>query len=323
MKGGKDYYKILGVSKSASADEIKKAFRNLARKYHPDINPGDKKAEEKFKDIQQAYEVLSDTEKKKSYDMFGEAGFQGGTRPGGYQTHYSTNFGDFGESVNFGGASGFSSFEDIFSEIFGARGGGRQQTHRTRPSKGRDVEHQIEIDFNTAIKGGTRDIKIARESNGKDYATETISVKIPSGVDNGSKIRVAGKGEPGRNSGMRGDLYLKVKVAPHPIFRRNNNDIFLDLPVTIFEAALGAEVSVPTVDSTAKLKIPAGVQNGTKMRLKGKGVLNPKTRERGDQYINIVVSMPDKINETDKKKFEELSESINYNPRINIERYTD
>lgn len=323
MKGGKDYYNILGVSKSASADEIKKAFRNLARRYHPDINPGDKKSEEKFKDIQQAYEILSNPEKKKSYDMFGEAGFQGGARPGGYQTHYSGNFGDLGENINFGGASGFSSFEDIFGEIFGARGGGRQHSQTRRPTKGRDVEHQIEIDFNTAIKGGTRDIKIARESNGKDYSTETISVKIPSGVDNGSKIRVAGKGEPGRNSGSRGDLYLRVKVAPHPIFKRNKNDIFLDLPVTIFEAALGAEVSVPTVDSTATLKIPAGVQNGTKMRLKGKGVLNPKTRERGDQYINIVVSMPDMMTQTDKKKFEELSESIKYNPRINIERYTD
>lgn len=320
MNGGKDYYNILGVSKNASADEIKKAFRNLARKYHPDINPGDKQAEEKFKDIQQAYEVLSDPEKKRSYDMFGEAGFQGGRPGGGYQTYYSTNFGDFGENIHFGGASGFSGLEDIFSEIFGSRGG-RREDPRRRPTKGRDVEHQIEIDFNTAIKGGTRDIKIARESNGKDLTTETISVKIPSGVDNGSKIRVGGKGEPGRHSGKRGDLYLRVKVAPHPIFKRNKYDIFLDLPITIFEAALGAEVEVPTVDSTAKLKIPAGVQNGTKMRLKGKGVLNPKTRERGDQYINILVSMPDNITETDKKKFEELSETISYNPRINIERY--
>lgn len=320
MKGGKDYYNILGVSKSASGDEIKKAFRNLARKYHPDVNPGDKKAEERFKDVQQAYEILSDPEKKKSYDMFGEAGFQG--RPGGYQTHYSGNFGDLGDNINFGGASGFSSFEDIFSEIFGARGSGRQQSHTRRPSKGRDVEHKIEIDFNTAIKGGSRDIKIARESNGKDYSTETITVKIPSGVDNGSKIRVTGKGEPGRNSGKRGDLYLKVKVASHPIFKRNKNDIFLDLPVTIFEAALGAEVKVPTIDTTANLKIPAGIQNGTKMRLKGKGVLNPKTRERGDQYINIVVSMPDTISDSDKKTFEELSESIDYNPRLKIERYT-
>jgi DnaJ-class molecular chaperone len=320
MKGGKDYYNVLGVSKNASGDEIKKAFRNLARKYHPDINPGDKKAEEKFKDVQQAYEVLSDPEKKKSYDMFGEAGFQG--RPGGYQTHYTTNFGDFGENINFGGASGFSSFEDIFSEIFGSRGGRRESPGR-RPTKGRDVEYQIEIDFNTAIKGGTRDIKIARESNGKNYSTETISVKIPSGVDNGSKIRVAGKGEPGKHSGKRGDLYLKVKVAPHPIFKRTKNDIFLDLPVTIFEAALGAEVKVPTIDTTANLKIPPGIQNGTKMRLKGKGVLNPKTRERGDQYVNIVVSMPDALSDTEKKKFEELSESINYNPRLKIERYTD
>ena len=320
MKAGKDYYNVLGVSKNASGDEIKKAFRNLARKFHPDINPGNKKSEEKFKEIQQAYEILSDPEKKKSYDMFGEAGFQG--RPGGYQSHYSGNMGDFGANINFGGASGIPGFEDIFSEIFGARGP-RRGAPSTRPTKGRDVEYQIEIDFNTAIKGGTRDIKIARESNGKNYATETLSIKIPSGVDNGSKIRVAGKGEPGKNSGKRGDLYLKVKLTPHPIFKRNKNDIFLDLPVTIFEAALGAEVKVPTIDTTANLKIPAGIQNGTKMRLKGKGVLNPKTRERGDQYINIVISMPDTMSDLEKKKFEELSETINYNPRLKIERYTD
>lgn len=322
MAKGKDYYNILGVSRNASADEIKKAFRNLARKYHPDINPGDKEAEEKFKDIQQAYEVLSNPEKKKSYDMFGETGFQGRPGGGGYQTHYSTNFGDFGENINFGGASGFSSFEDIFSEIFGTRGGRREGPTR-RPSKGRDIEHQIEIDFTTAIKGGTRDIKIARESNGKEFSTETISVKIPAGIDNGSKIRVAGKGEPGANNGSRGDLYLKVKVAPHPLFKRNNFDIFVDLPVTIFEAALGAEVKVPTIDTTATLKIPAGIQNGTKMRLKGKGVLNPKTRERGDQYINIVVSMPDTMTDSEKEKFAQLSKSISYNPRVKIERYID
>jgi len=320
MRGGKDYYGVLGVSRNSSPDEIKKAYRNLARKYHPDINPGDKTAEDKFKDVQEAYEVLSNQEKKKAYDMFGEAGVRGGAGNQGAWT--GGNFRDFGEGVNFdsSGFSGFSGFEDIFSEIFGGRGGKRGYSTR-RASKGRDVEYNIEIDFNTAINGGIRDIKISVESNGKNYESETISVKIPPGVDQGSRIRVSGKGEQGINGGPRGDLYLKVKIAPHPIFTRNKKDIYLDLPVTIFEAALGADVKVPTIDSTASIKIPAGIQNGTKLRLKGKGVLNPKTNEKGDQYVNVIISMPEKLSESEKKNFEELSGKMSYNPRTNLERY--
>lgn len=321
MHRGKDYYNILGVNRGSSADEIKKAYRNQARKYHPDINPGDKKAEETFKDVQQAYEILSDPEKKKAYDMFGEAGIRGG--PGGGQPgQWTGNFGGFGENINFdpSGFSGFSSFEDIFGEIFGTRSGRRHRPSRA-PTKGRDVEYQIEVDFNTAIKGGTRDIKIAREYNRKNYSTETISVKIPAGIDNNTKIRVAGKGETEISSGKRGDLYLKVKVTPHPIFKRMKNNIFLDFPVTLFEAAIGSSVEVPTIDSTASLKIPAGIQTGTKLRLKGKGVLNPKTRERGDLYVNVIVTMPQNLSEDDKKKFEELSKSIKYNPRTKIEKF--
>jgi DnaJ-class molecular chaperone len=317
MRGGKDYYSVLGVSRNSSTDEIKKAYRNLARKYHPDINPGDKVAEEKFKDVQQAYEVLSNKEKKKAYDMFGEAGVRGGA---GSQGSWTGNFSDLGEGINFG-TSGFSGFEDIFSEIFGARSARRGHSSRS-PVRGRDIEYNIEIDFNSAINGGTRDIKIARESNGKNYQTETISVKIPPGVDQGSRIRVSAKGEPGNNGGPRGDLYLKIKIAPHPIFTRNKQDINIDLPVTIFEAALGAEVKVPTIDSTASLKIPAGIQNKTKLRLKGKGVLNHKTKERGDQYVTVIISMPEQLNESDKKIFEELSRKVIYNPRTNLERYT-
>lgn len=319
MRGDKDYYSVLGVSRNSSPDEIKKAYRNLARKYHPDINPGDKSAEDKFKDVQEAYEVLSNQEKKKAYDMFGEAGVKGGA---GGQGNWTGNFRDFGEGINFdaSGFSGFSGFEDIFSEIFGGRGGKRGQSSR-RPARGRDIEHNIEIDFNTAIKGGTRDLKIARESNGRNYDTETISVKIPPGVDQGSRIRVSGKGEQGLNGGPRGDLYLKIKISSHPVFSRIKKDIYMDLPITIFEAALGSEISVPTIDGTAKLKIPAGIQNGTKLRLKGKGVLNTKTNERGDHYVNIVISMPEKLTETEKEKFKELSEKMSYNPRINLDRY--
>ncbi len=332
MAAARDYYKILGVSKNASKEDIKKAYRSLARKYHPDLNPDDKMAEEKFKELQEAHEVLSDEEKRKTYDMFGSAEF----RPGG-QTTWRRAGDPGGSSYQYTYSSkDFPGFEDIFKDIFGFRGDPRARrgagrgaggtfrdifsyASREKPTKGKDLEYQIEIDFNTAIKGGVRDISISRQKL-NNVITEKLSVKIPAGVATGSKIRVQGKGESG-GRGNKGDLYLRIKVKPHPIFKRKQDDIYLELPITYYEAALGKQVDVPTIDGTAKVSIPSGVQNGTKLRLKGKGVQNVKTKARGNQYVEIKIVMPDNIKESDKELFEKLAESNPYDPRTKFSRY--
>lgn len=319
----KDYYKILGVSKTATKEEIKKAYRALARKYHPDLNPDKKDAEEKFKEVQEAHEVLSDEEKRKTYDMFGSAEF----RPGGRTTWKRAD--DTGQAYEYSySANDFSGFEDIFKDLFGSAGEGRPgrgrgETFRDifstvtkeRASRGRDLEYQIEIDFDTAIRGGVRDLSISRQKQ-EGVETEKLSVRIPAGVDNGSRIRVQGKGE-----GAKGDLYLRVKVKPHPIYSRKGDDIYLEVPVTVYEAALGKKIEIPTIDGTAEMTIPPGVQSGTRLRLKGKGVTNLKTKVRGDQYIEIKIAMPDKIDEDDRKKYEEIERSHPYNPRAKLSRY--
>ncbi|MCZ6554888.1 MAG: DnaJ domain-containing protein [Candidatus Dadabacteria bacterium] len=332
MAAARDYYKILGVSKNASKEDIKKAYRSLARKYHPDLNPDDKMAEEKFKELQEAHEVLSDEEKRKTYDMFGSAEF----RPGG-QTTWRRAGDPGGSSYQYTYSSkDFPGFEDIFKDIFGFRGDPRARrgagrgaggtfrdifsyASREKPTKGKDLEYQIEIDFDTAIKGGVRDISISRQKL-NNVITEKLSVKIPAGVATGSKIRVQGKGESG-GRGNKGDLYLRIKVKPHPIFKRKQDDIYLELPITYYEAALGKQVDVPTIDGTAKVSIPSGVQNGTKLRLKGKGVQNVKTKARGNQYVEIKIVMPDNIKESDKEIFEKLAESNPYDPRTKFSRY--
>ncbi len=321
----KDYYKILGVSKTATKEEIKKAYRGLARKYHPDLNPDNKNAEEKFKEVQEAHEVLSDEEKRKTYDMFGSAEF----RPGGRTTWKRAD--DTGQAYEYSySAQDFSGFEDIFRDLFGSAGEGRpgrgrgetfrdifSTVTRERTSRGRDLEYQIEIDFDTAIRGGVRDLSISRQKQ-EGVETEKLSVRIPAGVDNGSRIRVQGKGEGG---GAKGDLYLRVKVKPHPVYTRKGDDIYLEVPVTVYEAALGKKIEIPTIDGTAEMTIPPGVQSGTRLRLKGKGVTNLKTKVRGDQYIEIRIAMPDKISEEDRKKYEELEKSHPYNPRAKLSRY--
>ncbi|MEM7008004.1 MAG: DnaJ C-terminal domain-containing protein [Thermodesulfobacteriota bacterium] len=333
MASVKDYYKILGVNKGANKDEIKKAYRNLARKYHPDHNPDNKEAEEKFKEVQEAHEVLSDDEKRKTYDMFGSAEFS----PGGQTTWRRPGDPSGGSYQYTYSAQDFPGFEDIFKDIFGfggqprsRRGGGRRgggdsfrdifgQGARQEPARGKDLEYQIEIDFDTAIKGGVRDITINRQRL-NDVSTEKLSVKIPAGVSTGSKIRVQGKGESGAR-GDQGDLYLKIKVQPHPIFKRTQDDIYLELPITVYEAALGKQVDVPTIDGTAQVSIPAGVQNGTKLRLKGKGAQNLKSKKRGDQYVEVKIVMPDNITKSDKELYEKLGEESPYDPRDKFSKY--
>jgi len=309
----RDYYDILGVSRTVSKEDIKKAYRKLARQYHPDLNPENKEAEEKFKEIQEAYEVLSNDDQRKTYDMFGAADY----RPGaGRGRTARSGFEDLpGFEFSFGNISGFN---ELFKDIFGDIGGPRRRTR----ARGRDVNYILEIDFDTSIKGGIKDLSITKETSGRPIETETISVRIPGGIDTGSRVRVPGKGQPGIGGGPRGDLYLTIKVTPHPLFQRNGDNIFLELPITIFEAMLGSQTSVPTIDgTTAVITIPPGVQNGTKLRLKGKGVPNPRTKTRGDQFVVVKVVIPKKITKEVKEKIEDLSETLQYDPRGHLRKY--
>ncbi len=324
MSAAKDYYKTLGVSRNASKEDIKKAYRELARKYHPDLNPNDKNAEEKFKEIQEAYEVLSKDDKRKQYDTFGSTGFGPGGfggRPGGQ-----------GFSGGYRYTGGFGGFDDVFRDIFGFGGASRGSrraggdpfsdifSHTEDFSTTKDVEHEVVVDFFTAINGGNKEINISsRDAMGRT-TSERISVKIPAGITEGSKVRVAGKGEQDR-TGRRGDLLLKVKISPHPVFRREKDDIYIDLPVTMYEAGLGAEVNVPTLEGSASVVVPPGIKNGTKLRLKNKGIKNARTGKKGDQYVVIKIEMPPKIDKDLEKKLQEIKSNNPYNPRKKLEDY--
>ena len=344
----RDYYEVLGLSKGASEDEIKKAYRQLAKKYHPDLNkePG---AEEKFKEINEAYETLSDSTKKANYDRFG---------------HQDPNQG-FG-GFDFNGAQGFGGFSDIFDSIFG--GGGRRQSNR--PAQGDDLEYILNLEFEEAVFGCEKEIQIEGEEecttcggtgafsksdietcdrchgtgyvtveqrtifgmqrmqsacpkcngkgqyikkkctrcngNGRVHAKKKVKIKVPAGVDTGLQMRLEGKGEAGINGGPHGDLYVKFKVKPHNQFKREENNILLEIPVTFSDAALGTEFEIPTIYGNVNLKIPAGIQSGTKLKLREKGVKDVRSGRKGDQIVTVIVQTPTNLTENQKKLFEEL-----------------
>ncbi|MDD3392681.1 MAG: molecular chaperone DnaJ [Bacilli bacterium] len=351
----KDYYEVLGVSKSASQDEIKSAFRKLAKKYHPDVSK-EENAAEKFKEAQEAYAVLSDESKRKQYDQFGHAAFSGGAggNAGGY---------DF---------SGFD-FSDIFGDIFGNSGfgdffGGGRTSKGSGRSKGRDSLMRMELTFEEAVFGTKKMINIdvmeeCEECHGKggfgektcpdchgsgsitteqrtilgSFMTKTtcpscngkgktydrtcsschgkgkikrnkdLEVKVPAGVDTGNQLRLAGKGEAGTNGGPNGDIYLEFTVKKHPIFEREDNDIYLELPLTITEAILGIKKEIPTIEGSVKLSIDAGTQTGDKYRLKGKGVVDVQDGRKGDMYVIAKVIIPSKLSKEQKKLIDELN----------------
>ena len=349
----KDFYKTLGVSKKSTAEEIKKAYRKLARKWHPDINPGNKEAEDTFKDISEAYDVLGDEKKKKLYDEFGEDGIRSGFdaekarqykqwQGSRQQAQAGRGWQDFGQ---------YQSYEDVFGDIFGAQAGrGGPFGSSPMSTKGRDIEYDMTIDLLSALRGmktdlsmqkmtkcdscagsgtdpnqpittcancggsgqvnvaqgpmrftrvcpdckgnGKRGVPCARcQGQGMVPGTERITVTIPKGVKDGTKVRVAGKGEPGINNG-NGDLYLVVHIEPHPLLRREGDNLYMDLPITVGEAMAGSTIIVPTIDGNVNLKVPPKSQSGQSLKLKGKGAVNAKTKKPGDLFVKLIVKVP-------------------------------
>ena len=294
-----DYYKALEVSRTASPEEIQKAYRKLARKYHPDMNPDDAAAKKKFQQVQKAYDVLNDPEKRKLYDQFGPS-FEnmaagGGAGPGGGGGPFPFDIEQiFGGRGGGGGAPGGGGFQfegdlgDIFQQFTGG-GRGRGRRHAA-PARGSDLSAEVTIPFNTAVMGGFREISLQR---GGKY--ETIQIKIPPGVDTGKKIRLRGRGEPGP-SGESGDLIVTIDVAPHPHFKRQGQNLELRLPVTIGEAALGSTVDVPTPGGVVSLKIPPNSSSGRRLRVKGQGV-RAASGEAGDLYVELQIKLPESLDD--------------------------
>ncbi len=353
----RDYYDVLGVAKDASEEEIKKAYRKLAMKYHPDRNQGRdgasaKEAEEKFKEVKEAYEILSDASKRAAYDRFGHAGVDGGAAAGG-----------------FGGAHGFGSFADafgdIFGDIFGARAGGRSNAYR-----GADLRYSMEIALEQAARGFTTDIRVPSWDNcetcdgsgakpgtkprtcstcggngavritqgffsiqqtcptchgsgrviaepctacggaGRIKKNKVLEVNIPAGIDDGQRIRLAGKGEPGMNGGPPGDLYVEIRIKPHEVFQRDGDDLHCEVPVSIVTAALGGEVEVATLTDKVSITIPEGTQSGKTFRLRGKGIKGVRSSYPGDLYCHITVETPVRLTEKQKKLLREFGASL-------------
>ena len=328
MAKTKDLYAILGLSKGASADEVRKAYRKLARKYHPDLNPGDKDAEERFKDLSLANDVLSDDKKRALYDEFGIEGLQAGFDAG--QAREYKRWAESGHGFSFrrgeGTAEGFDfgfefphgtrrrgggderGFADILNEMFG--GAGEEAAH---DRNGRDIEHAIEVDLLDALRGTKTAVTVRRPApcatcngtgrvgrracttcggTGTVETREKLNVKIPAGVADGARVRVAGKGGAGHNGGKPGDLYFVVHVRPHPGLQREGKDLVMDVPITVVEAIRGATITVPTLQGRVQLKVPPGSQSGQRLRLRGRGAPDPKGGEPGDLYVRLMVQVP-------------------------------
>ena len=322
---GKDYYAILGVKRDASETDIKKAYRKLARQHHPDVNPGDKSAEAKFKEINEAYEVLSDKDKRQKYDQFGDQWqyadqFTQSGRQG-------TRFWDFrqaGDTQSFRFEEG--DLDGLFGDLFqGFRTAGSQR--RSRSSRGRDIEHPLEVTLEEAFNGTTRILNLEVDEpcsvcrgtgriqnvacstcrgSGVETRSKRLEVKIPPGVDNGSRVRVAGKGEPSYGGGKSGDLYLKISLRKHRELERKGDDLYVEVPVPLTVAMLGGNIQVPTPRGKVELRIPEETQNGRTFRLAGQGMPHLGNSSRGDLLAKVKVVLPGKLSEEEKKLFQQL-----------------
>ncbi len=370
MADKRDYYEVLGVDRNASADEIKKAYRKKAKKYHPDVNPDNKEAEAKFKEASEAYEILSDPQKKSQYDTYGHSAFDGTGGFGG------GGFSDF---------SGFGGFSDIFDSFFGGGFGG--SSARSGPQVGRDIEKVVEISFTEAAFGVEKEVTLLRTENcpecdgsgGKtkndvktcpkcngsgqeriiqrtmmgQFATtrtcsscggkgkvitnpcpncngsgnvrksRTIKVNIPAGIDEGQRISLRGEGEAGKFGGPSGDLYILIKIKKHPFFKRRGYDVYVDMPITFSEAALGAKLIVPTIHGKIEMTVPEGTQNGDMFSLKGKGITSLRGMGKGNQYVTVNIEVPKKLSQKQKEILKEFQETFEPQNHSKKKKFTD
>src|SRR3954453_18400216 len=304
----RDYYEVLGVAKTATEDEIRGVYRKLARKYHPDVNPGDKAAEEKFKEINEAYAVLSDPEKRKRYDQFGGDWKAGSDfTPPPHQEHAYRDFGGFGNGSGADRASS-SQFSDFFESLFGGQGGARAAAGFQM--RGADLDAEITLTLEEAHLGVTR--RLSLDSEGRQ---KSLDVNIPAGVRDGSVIRLAGQGEKGGNGAPAGDLFLHVRIAPHRLFDIvGEDDIELEVPVAPWECALGATITVPGLEGSLQTRIPAGTQGGKRLRLRGQG-LNRRGGGRGDEYVKLKIVIPLYLNAKQQELFEKLRDESGFDAR--------
>lgn len=317
----KDYYEQLGVSKSASPNEIKKAYRKLAKKYHPDVNQGNKQAEERFKEISEAYLVLSDPEKRRQYDQWGDSAFEEMFKRGGGQqwqgfgdinTIFEEIFGKGKRAKSPFGRSRFGDFSDFFSDIFHT---GDFEEEAPSPSFQReniDLETALTIDFMEAAHGVQKTITLR-----KGAKTETLTVKIPPGISDGTKLRLKGKGALSPRSRHTGDLYVTVSIKPHPYFTRDGLDISLDVPVTILEAMAGAKIKIPTIHGPVTMTLPPHLIEGERFRLKEKGI-HDGTHKMGDQYVKIRIALPSTLTKHAEQLLREFDRETPFNPRKNL-----
>jgi molecular chaperone DnaJ len=314
----KDFYATLNVSRNATPDEIKKSYRKLAMKYHPDKSPGDKKAEEKFKEMTEAYEVLSDPKKREMYDQFGFAGANpgfGGSGPGqgGFNQGPTGGFGGFGGG--FGDRT--ESFNDIFGDIFGDMfSGPRPGPGRPgRRQKGADLRYTLNISFEDSALGTEKTISFLRSRSGKEENAR-LSVKVPAGVNQGQRLKLSGEGDSGSHGGGNGDLYVIVNIQEHPFFKREGDDVILDLPVHFLDAILGSNVEVPTLSNKVSLKIPEGTHSGQVFRLKGRGFPHVGGFGTGDMLVRVLVDTPEQLSARQKELLEELAKSASDTPQV-------
>ncbi len=315
----KDYYTTLGIDRNATQDEVKRAYRKLARKYHPDVNK-DADAEHRFKEVGEAYEVLQDIEKRAAYDKFGkdwQAG-QDFKPPPDWDNGFEFNGGGYTETDA-------SQFSDFFESLFGARGGAERQEpfagQYTRYSgKGQNLHAKIVIRLEDSYQGSKQSLTLQRpavdESGHVITRPHTLQVSIPKGITEGQQIRLAGQGAEGMHGGKNGDLFLEVAFGEHPYFTPDKRDIMLTLPISPWEAALGATIPVPTLGGTVELKIPPHSQTGKKMRLKGRGLSS--ARESGDQYVTLAIMVPKPVTEKDTELYQSMKEAMSFNPRSHL-----
>lgn len=312
-----DLYGVLGVARDADEDAIRKAYRHLARCYHPDVNPGDAEAEERFKAVSEAYAVLSDEEKRRNYDEFGEVSLEAGFDADRARRAREAFGRRFGEGAHFeAGREGFhfGGLDDLFSDLFSRRGWGDVP----RARRGHDLEAELELDFLDAARGGEHRLAFAHPTADGGMRQESVAVRIPPGVAEGGRIRIPGRGGEGVGGGTAGDLYARIRIRPHPVFRRQGRDLHLDLLVTVSEATLGAKAPVPTLEGRVTLTVPPGTDSGTKLRLRGKGVPSPSGGAPGDLYATVQIRVPRDLPPEAVEKLEELAKYDPADPRGEI-----